>query len=72
MSCFGTRIHLQADLLLTHNADDLLLTEPASLHPSIFSFGCGHYFSLETSSGLRPPGTTLKLTGIKVSRSGAD
>ena len=45
--------HLHPGLLFTQHADDLLLSEPASLHPSVPLRGCGLYLYLEEFSGLR-------------------
>src|SRR3954467_11665487 len=45
--------HLHPGLLLTQHADDLLLSEPASLHPSVSLSGRGLYLYLEEFQGLR-------------------
>src|SRR5262249_16892176 len=45
--------HLHPGFLLTQDPDDLLLTDPASLHPSVPLRGCGLYLYLEEFSGLR-------------------
>jgi len=39
--------------LLTQHANYLLLSEPASLHPSVPLRGCGPYLYLEEFPGLR-------------------
>src|SRR6185369_3850505 len=44
--------HLHPSLLLAQDADDLLLTEPASLHPSVSLSGRGLYLYLEEFPGL--------------------
>jgi cyclic beta-1,2-glucan synthetase len=45
--------NLHPSFLLAQNADDLLLGEPASLHPSVSPQGRGLYSNLEEFSGLR-------------------
>ena len=47
--------HLHPGLLFTQHADDLLLSEPASFHPSVPLRGCGLYLYLEEFPGLRSP-----------------